>query len=123
VAEDDQSEIARNDLWNALVGQLRSRLTSLEASGDIEQPSFDEPLRNEFCMTAKSGFLSVWLHTDTGEGSWNSLSHHLDMAESWSMSATGVFEIDGDTMNLFGAAERFLAKVSGLGKYQRQPNE
>ena len=64
-------------------------------------------------MTVGDGFISVWLNADTGKGSWNAITKHLDMAEPWFLTPEGVFQIDGETMNLSAAAERFIAKVSG----------
>ncbi|MBB5065765.1 hypothetical protein [Granulicella mallensis] len=94
-----------------MVGQLRSRLASMEASGELEQAELNEPLRNELTMTSKGGYLSVWLHTDTGKGSWNVITGELQVAEPWFMSSEGIVELSGESMNLPNAVERFAAKI------------
>jgi hypothetical protein len=103
---------ARDELWKAIVSRLRSQLATKEASGELEQTSLDEPLRNELTMSAKSGYLSVWLDTDTGKGSWNAISGKLDMAEPWFMSTDGKVELSGETMDIATAVERFVEKIS-----------
>jgi hypothetical protein len=108
----EQDEAARDELWNTLVNQLRSLLASKESSGELEQTFLDEPLRNELTMTAKSGYLSVWLHTDTGKGSWNVITNKLQIAEPWFMSADGKVELSGENMDIPTLAERFVEKIS-----------
>jgi hypothetical protein len=101
-----------DELWNNIVLQLRSQLASKEASGELEQTYFNEPLRNELTMTAKSGFLSVWLNTNTGKGSWNVITEKLEMAEPWFMSTDGKVELSGESMDIPTAVERFVEKIS-----------
>jgi hypothetical protein len=103
----------RAALWGSLVLELRSKLSLMEAAGQLKNPSVDEPLYQEFTMTANEGYISVWLNGDTGNGSWNVISKLMDMAEPWFLSSTGEFKLDGETMNLSAAADRFIAKVSG----------
>jgi hypothetical protein len=109
----EQESEMRAALWVSLVLELRSKLSLMEAAGQLEKPSINEPLYQEFTMTANEGYISVWLNGDTGRGSWNALSKLLDMAEPWFLSPTGEFKIDGETMNLSAAADRFIAKISG----------
>ncbi|WP_433965649.1 hypothetical protein [Tunturiibacter gelidiferens] len=103
----------RAALWVSLVSELRSKSSLMEAAGQLEKPTIDEPLYQEFTMTANEGFLSVWLNGDTGKGSWRVISKLLDMAEPWFLSTSGDFKLDGEVMNLSAAASRFIAKVSG----------
>jgi len=63
-------------------------------------------------MTAKSGFLSVWLNTNTGKGSWNVITEKLEMAEPWFMSTDGKVELSGESMDIPTAVERFVEKIS-----------
>ena len=109
----EQESEMRATLWVSLVSELRSKLSLMEAAGQLEKPTINEPLYQEFTMTANEGFISVWLNGDTGKGSWRVLSKLLDMAEPWSLSPTGEFKLDGEAMNLSAAADRFIAKVSG----------
>jgi hypothetical protein len=103
----------RAALWVSLVSELRSKLSLMEAAGQLEKPNFNEPLYQEFTMTANEGYISVWLDGDTGKGSWRVISKLMDMAEPWFLSPTGEFKVDGEAMNLSAAADRFIAKVSG----------
>jgi len=102
---------ARDELWKSFVGQLQSRLTSMEAAGELEQAKLDQPLRNELGMSTKDGYISIWLHTDTGKGSWNAVTKKLDTAEPWYMSPEGVIEISGEKMDLPHAVECFAEKL------------
>jgi hypothetical protein len=111
--DSEQESEMRAALWVSLVSELRSKLSLMEAAGQLEKPTINEPLYQEFTMTANEGFISVWLNGDTGKGSWRVLSKLLDMAEPWSLSPTGEFKLDGEAMNLSAAADRFIAKVSG----------
>ena len=104
--------IVRDELWKTIVSQLRSQLASKEALGELEQTFLDEPLRNELTMTAKSGYLSIWLDTDTGKGSWNAISERLDMAEPWFISTDGRVELNGEVMDIPNAATKFVEKIS-----------
>jgi len=103
----------RAALWDSLVEELRQKLAALKASGLVKDGEINEPLLHEFGMGANGGLISVWLHTDDGKGSWNAVTKHLDMAEPWFLSADGIFKIDGETMNLSEAADRFIAKLLG----------
>jgi hypothetical protein len=99
-------------LWNALVKEMRAK---------IQQPisfnaKLDEVLPQELSLYTDDGMLSVWLDPYTGRGSWNCVSQELDMAEPWSLSASGEFKLDGESMNLSVAADRFIAKLSGEWK-------
>ena len=103
---------ARDELWNTIVSQLRSQLASKEALGELAETALDQPLRNELTMTAKSGYLSIWLDTDTGKGSWNAISERLDMAEPWSISFDGKVKLSGEVMDIPNAAAKFVEKIS-----------
>ena len=102
---------ARQELWDTLVKQLRSRLASKEASGELEQTRLEEILTNEFIMTAKDGYLSVWLNTDSGKGSWNAIGGRWDVAEPWFQYADGRVELSGEIMDVSAAVEKFLEKL------------
>jgi hypothetical protein len=104
---------ARGVVWATLCDELRKKLESLEANGELHGTGFEEPLRHEFGMSANGGCISVWLTTETGDGSWNAVGPYLDMAEPCYLSASGDFKLDGKTMNLSAAADRFIAKISG----------
>jgi hypothetical protein len=101
----------RDELWKSMVSQLQSRLGSMETTGELEQAKLDEPLRNELTMTAKDAFLSVWLNSDTGKGSWNAITKQLDMAEPWYMSPEGIVELSGEKMDIPHAVEHFVRKL------------
>lgn len=109
----EQESEMRAALWVSLVSELRSKLSLMEAAGRLEKPNFNEQLYQEFTMTANEGYISVWLNGVTGKGSWRVISKLLDMAEPWFLSPNGVFELDGEAMNLSAAADRLIAKVSG----------
>ncbi|MGA1982932.1 MAG: hypothetical protein ABSG84_10675 [Acidobacteriaceae bacterium] len=109
----EQEVDRRAALWASLVAELRSKLSSMEATGQLPKTDINEPLLHEVSMTVGDGFISVWLNADTGKGSWNAITKSLDMAEPWYITTDGVFQIDGEEMNLSAAAERFIAKVSG----------
>jgi len=83
----------------------------MQAEGELEQAVLDEPLQNELYVSIKDGYLSVWLNTDTGKGSWNALNKELDRAEPWSMSPEGIVELSGEKMDLSHAVERFARKL------------
>jgi hypothetical protein len=101
----------RNEHWNSLVSQLRSLLALMEANGQLEQAKLNEPLLNELTASAKGGYLSVWLHPETGQGSWNQITGEMDMAEPWFMSPEGQIELSGERMTLSEAAKRFAKKL------------
>ena len=109
----EQESEMRAALWVSLVSELRSKLSVMEAAGQLEKATINEPLYQEMTMTANEGYISVWLNGDTGKGSWRVISKLLDMAEPWYLSPTGEFKLDGEAMNLSAAADRFIAKVSG----------
>ena len=108
----ERDMVARDELWNGIVSQLRSQLAAKEALGELEQTYLDEPLRNELTMTAKGGYLSVWLHPEDGKGSWNVITDKLEMAEPWFMSVDGRVELSGESMDIPTAVERFIEKIS-----------
>lgn len=104
--------LAMDALWNTIVTQLRSKLVAKEIAGELEQTHLDEPLTNELIMTAKSGFLSVWLEVDTGEGSWNVITERVQEAEPWFLSPGGQVELSGESMDIPTAVDRFIEKIS-----------
>jgi hypothetical protein len=108
----ERDRIARDKLWNAIVSRLRSQLASKEASGELEQTYLNEPLRNELTMTAKGGFLSVWLETETGKGSWNVITEKLQIAEPWFITVDGKVELSGESMDISAAVENFVEKIT-----------
>jgi hypothetical protein len=110
--QDERDMVARDVLWNGIVSQLRSQLASKEASGELEQTHLDEPLRNELTMTAKGGYLSVWLDADTGKGSWNVITDKLQVAEPWFMSTDGKVQLSGQKMDIAGVVNEFVQKIS-----------
>ena len=79
--------------------------------GEVEDAKLDEPLPNEFYVSIKDGYLSVWLNSDNGKGSWNALNKELDRAEPWSMSPEGIVELSGEKMDLSHAVESFARKL------------
>jgi hypothetical protein len=101
----------RDEYWGSLVAQLRSSLALMEANGELEQAKLDEPLLNELTASAKGGYLSVWLHPDTGEGSWNQITGDMDMAEPWFMSPDGQIELSGERITLSEAVKQFAEKL------------
>ena len=101
----------RDEHWNSLVKELRSLLTLMEAKGELQQPRLNEPLLNELIATAKDGYLSVWLHPNTGKGSWNQITGTMDTAEPWFMSPEGEVELSGERMTISKAAKEFAAKL------------
>jgi hypothetical protein len=112
MSEFEQEIAARDELWNTIVSQLRLQLVAKEASGELEQTYLDEPLRNELTMTAKGGYLSVWLNTDTGKGSWNVITDKLQIAEPWFISADGKVDLSGESMDIPTAVKKFIEKIS-----------
>jgi hypothetical protein len=104
--------VARDNYWKSMVSQLQSVLAQMEAKGELEKTWLDEPLPNELTATAASGYLSVWLHPDTGKGSWNQITQKVDMAEPWFMSPEGEVELSGEKMTLSEAVEQFAAKLA-----------
>jgi hypothetical protein len=99
-------------LWSALVKEMRVRI---KQSNSFDA-KLDEVLPQELSLYTDTGLLSVWLDPYIGRGSWNCVSPGLDRAEPWSLSASGEFKLDGETMNLSAAADRFIAKLSGKWK-------
>ena len=112
ISSSQQDTSDRVELWNSLVAELRSKLSTMETASQVRKGEIDEPLDNEFYMTFGDDLISVWLNVEFGEGSWNAITKILDRAEPWFLSPQGVFQIDGETMNLAAAADRFIAKAS-----------
>jgi hypothetical protein len=111
-SEEDRDTLDK--FWNELVVKLRQELSALESQGKLRNTKLEEPLRNELIATSDGGFISIWLHIETGEGSWNQIAP-LDECEPWSMAASGVAVLSGKEMNLselaFAFASKFLASA------------
>ncbi len=108
---EEEKEAAKDELWNALVSQLRLLLASKETAGELEETYFDAPHRNELTMSAKSGYLSVWLNADTGDGSWDVITEKMQEAEPWTLSADGRVKLSGEEMDVSGLTVRFMEKI------------
>jgi hypothetical protein len=96
-------------LWGVLVAAIRAELVR----SPVPTFSINEPLPQELSISMGSNLLSVWLDAYSGRGSWNCISKTLDMAQPWILTSSGVFELDGETMNLSAAATRFVDKITG----------
>jgi len=95
-------------LWGSLVAAIRVELVESRSVFSI-----NEPLPQELSISIDSNLLSIWLDVYSGRGSWNCISKTLDMAQPWILTSSGVFELDGETMNLSAAATRFVDKITG----------
>ena len=107
LSEEDRE--ALDTLWNELVVKLRLELDTLEAQGKLRNTKVTEPLSNELIATSDEGFISIWLHTETGEGSWNQIAP-VDECEPWSMTASGTAVLSGKEMNVAELALAFASK-------------
>jgi hypothetical protein len=107
LSEEDRD--ALDTFWNELVVKLRLELGALESSGKLRNTKVTEPLPNELIATSDEGFISIWLHIETGEGSWNQIAP-VDECEPWSMTASGTAVLSGKEMNLSELAHAFASK-------------
>ena len=101
---------ARDLLWNHFVIEMRQQLKLLESQGKICRPKLDEPLRNELLAATEGGYLSVWLHIEDGNGSWNQISP-VDECQPWSLTPDGTAELSGIRMSVPELAQAFAAKL------------
>src|SRR5664280_3678019 len=99
-------EEPRRELWTAIVSLFRSQLEALETNGKMSGVKIRELFENEIYINADTGVLSIWLDTDSGEGSWNVITNKLDVAEPWFMSADGKVELSGESMDVPTAVEK-----------------
>jgi hypothetical protein len=83
----------------------------MEVTGELGKTQLDEPLRNELYVSVNDGFLSIWLNSDTGKGSWNAFTKLLDRAEPWYISPEGIVELSGQKMDIPHAVECFARKL------------
>ncbi len=113
LSEEDRDTL--DNLWNELVVKLRQELNALESQGKLRNTKVEEPLRNELIATSDEGFISIWLHIETGEGSWNQIAP-IDECEPWSMTASGIAVLSGKEMNLSELALAFASKFLASAK-------
>ena len=93
-----------------MVSLFRSHLAALEIAGRLSGVKIDEPFENEVFINTASDLLSIWINTESGIGSW--LVMNVDEnAGPWSMSTDGTITLDGESLEMEFAVERFAAML------------
>jgi hypothetical protein len=95
-----------------MVSLFRSHLVALEISGRLSGVTIEELFDNEiYITTGEFGVLSIWINTECGDGSVRVITEDVDTAGPWSMSIDGTITLNGESLEMEFAVERFAAML------------
>ena len=97
--QSERNTMVRHELWVSMVSLFRSHLATLEMLGSLSGVKIDEPFDNEVFIGSSAGVLSIWLNTESGEGSLRIITASVDAAEPWSMSTDGTITMFGESLD------------------------